>query len=78
MDREMRNLYCRVLQMDEIWGFVGMKQKNAKREDRAEGKGDVWTFVCIDAESRMVPAYMVSSVRDRMATAVFAMTLPAG
>lgn len=71
MDKQMRNLYCRTLQMDEIWGFVGMKQKNATKEDRCEGKGDVWTFVCIDAESRMVPAYMVSSVRDRMATAVF-------
>lgn len=71
MDRQMRNLYCRVLQMDEIWGFVGMKQKHATKEDRAKGMGDVWTFVCIDAESRMVPAYLVSSARDRHSASVF-------
>jgi hypothetical protein len=71
MDAQMRNLYCRSLQCDEIWGFIGMKQKNTTRVERAKGMGDVWTFVAIDAESRMVPAYMVSSVRDRMATAVF-------
>ncbi|HKP03022.1 MAG TPA: IS1 family transposase [Chthoniobacterales bacterium] len=45
--------------MDEIWGFVGMKQRHATPEDRAKGFGDVWTFVAIDVESRMVPAYLV-------------------
>lgn len=59
MDSRMRNLECRLIQMDEIWGFVGMKQKHATPEDRANGLGDVWTFVAIDVESRMVPAYLV-------------------
>ena len=59
MDSKMQNLDCRVLQLDEIWGFVGMKQKHATPQDRRDGRGDVWTFVAIDAESRMVPCYFV-------------------
>src|SRR5882762_1792280 len=59
MDAKMRSLDSRLIQMDEIWGFVGKKQKNATQEDRREGMGDVWTFVAIDAESRMVPCYFV-------------------
>ena len=59
MDETMRGLNCRVLQMDEIWGYVGKKQRNTTAEDRQSGLGDVWTFVAIDAESRMVPAYFV-------------------
>lgn len=59
MDAKMRNLDCRVIQMDEIWGFIGKKQKNATPDDRREGMGDVWTFVAIDADSRMVPCYFV-------------------
>jgi IS1 family transposase len=59
MDSTMRNLECRLIQMDEIWGFVGMKNRNANEAARRAGLGDVWTFVAIDAESRMVPAYLV-------------------
>jgi IS1 family transposase len=59
MDSSMRNLECRLIQMDEIWGFIGKKNKNASVTDRHEGRGDVWTFVAIDVESRMVPAYLV-------------------
>lgn len=59
LNATMRNLECRLIQMDEIWGFVGKKQKNASFEDKANGLGDVWTFVAIDVESRMVPAFLV-------------------
>jgi len=65
MDATMRNLDVRVIQMDEIWGFIGKKQKHTTTEERREGMGDVWTFVSIDAESRMVPAYLVSSTRRK-------------
>jgi IS1 family transposase len=56
MDAKMHNLNCRALQFDEIWGFVGSKQKNAVRTGNY---GDVWTFVAIDVDSRMVPAFLV-------------------
>jgi hypothetical protein len=42
MDSTMRNLNCRALQFDEIWGFVGSKQKNA---DRAEPVSPIRAFV---------------------------------
>jgi IS1 family transposase len=58
MDEKMRNLSCTQLEMDEIWGFVGKKEKHVKPEDPAE-LGSVWTFCAIDADSKLVPAFRV-------------------
>ena len=59
MDEKMRNLSCSKIQMDEIWGFIGKKQANLKPGDEQKGFGDVWTWVAVDADTRMVPAYRV-------------------
>jgi IS1 family transposase len=59
MDEEMRGLACSIIQCDEIWGFIGKKQKNTSEADRRAGMGDVWTFVSVDAPSRMVPSYFI-------------------
>src|SRR5258708_7730265 len=59
MDDNMRGLACSKIQMDEIWGFIGKKQKNLRPGDEKRGMGDVWTFVAIDADTRMVPTYLV-------------------
>lgn len=59
MDRAMRDLPCETLQVDEIWTFVGAKQKNVKPDKKAEGWGDVWTWVAIDADTKLVPTYRV-------------------
>ena len=59
-DEHFRNLTCRRLQCDEIWSFVGAKQKNASFEQKAEGMGDVWTWTAIDADTKLVPCWMVS------------------
>ncbi|MEZ5404933.1 MAG: IS1 family transposase [Verrucomicrobiia bacterium] len=59
LDEKMRNLNSTNVQVDELWGFIGKKQKNASQEDYKEGLGDVWTFVGIDAETKIVPCYMV-------------------
>ncbi|HEY3901964.1 MAG TPA: hypothetical protein VGM54_25345 [Chthoniobacter sp.] len=59
MDEKMRGLDCAKVQLDEIWGFIGKKQKNLRPGDEAKGFGDVWTFVAIDAETRMVASYLV-------------------
>ncbi len=55
----MRDLPCETLQVDEIWAFVGAKQKNVTREKAAEGWGDAWTWVAIDADTKLVPTYRV-------------------
>lgn len=58
LDRKMRGLSCQVLQLDEIWGFIGKKQKHLSESDDPT-KGDVWTFCAIDAETKLVPAFAV-------------------
>jgi IS1 family transposase len=58
MDAKMRNLSCKRLEMDEIWGFVGKKERHVKQGDSVE-VGSVWTFCAIDADTKLVPAFMV-------------------
>jgi len=56
---QMRNLSCQRLQVDEIWSYVKVKQANiAKGKDRTR-IGDQWTFVAIDPDTKLVPAYLV-------------------
>lgn len=58
-DRVMRNLTCRRLQIDEIWAFCYSKQKNVPEAHRGEfGYGDVWTFVAIDADTKLIPHWL--------------------
>jgi IS1 family transposase len=57
--RNVRGLKVRRLQCDEIWSFVGAKQKNASPEQKAEGWGDVWTWTAIDADSKLCVTYHV-------------------
>src|SRR5215469_10173939 len=42
-DKAFRNLKCRRLQCDEIWSFVGAKDKNCTPEMKEKGAGDAWT-----------------------------------
>ena len=58
MDAKMRGLGCRYLEFDEIWGFIGKKEKNLTIDDGPEC-GDAWTFCAVDAETKLVPAFKV-------------------
>jgi IS1 family transposase len=58
-NRHVRNLRVRRLQCDEIWQFVGAKSKNAKAEKKQEGWGDIWTWIGIDADTKLVVSYLV-------------------
>lgn len=58
LDAKMRDLECSHLQMDELWGFIGKKQKHVTPEDNPE-LGDVWTFCAIDQETKLVPSFKV-------------------
>ncbi len=64
MDEKMRGLSCERVQVDEIWGFVGKKQKNASDLDKLAGLGNAWTFVAIDADTKAIPCYAVGQ-RDQ-------------
>jgi IS1 family transposase len=58
LDEKMRDLTCNYLQFDEIWGFIGKKEKHVTMYDDPT-KGDVWTFCAIDSETKIVPAFKV-------------------
>lgn len=59
-DTNLRGLACRRVQCDEIWAFVGAKEKNVPQERRGQfGYGDVWTWVAMDAETKLVPCWLV-------------------
>ena len=59
MDEEMRQLTCKRVQVDEIWAYVGKKQRQMTRDDDRREVGDQWTFVAIDAETKLVPCFRV-------------------
>jgi len=56
LDERMRGLSCKQIEVDEIWGFVGAKRKNAPR---VGAYGDVWTFIALDADSKLIPSFIV-------------------
>jgi IS1 family transposase len=67
-DRVLRNLPCKRLQLDELWGFVGAKVAHAKPDKKRRGEqGDVWVWVAIDADTKLVPSWMVGNRGARTA-----------
>jgi IS1 family transposase len=59
-DKVMRNLSCKRLQCDEIWAFCYAKQKNVEKAKAApEGAGDIWTWVALDADTKLIPSWVV-------------------
>jgi len=69
LDHKMRNLSCQHLQFDEIWGFIGKKERHMRPEDNPE-LGDAWTFCAIDSETKLVPSFKVGK-RDLMTANAF-------
>lgn len=61
-DAHLVNLPCKRLQVDEIWEFCYAKEKNVPAGKKGVfGYGDVWTFVAIDADTKLVPSWLVGS-----------------
>jgi IS1 family transposase len=70
-DRVMRDLHCTRIECDELWSFVGAKQKNVDRKKVAHTEfGDCYTFVALDPESKLIPCWLVG-VRNRECTMDF-------
>jgi IS1 family transposase len=59
MNERMRRLPCKVVQMDEIWSFVGKKEKQVRPSDNAELVGDQYVFVAMDSETKLIPSFRV-------------------
>jgi len=61
-DQALRNLNCKRVQCDEIWSFVGAKDKNVPSEKQGKfGMGSVWTWTAIDADSKLICSWMVGT-----------------
>jgi len=59
-DKHLRNLTSKRVQCDEIWSFCYAKQKNVPEDLRGTfGYGDVWTWVALDADTKLVPCWHV-------------------
>jgi IS1 family transposase len=69
-DKALRNLQSERVQCDEIWAFVGTKEKNVEPALRGQGRGDVWTWTALDADSKLVFGWHVGR-RDRDAARHF-------
>jgi IS1 family transposase len=63
-DRELRDLRCEHIQCDEIWSFVGSKAKNVPEGHEDDPNyGDVWCWVAIDSDSKLVPSWLLGERR---------------
>lgn len=70
-DKALRNLPCKRIECDEIWSFVGTKQKNVPLPLKgAFGIGDVWTWTAICADTKLIASWMVGR-RDGNAADAF-------
>ena len=70
-DRTLRNLKCKRIQCDEIWQFCYAKEKNVPADKKGKfGYGDVWTWVGIDADTKLIPSFMLG-YRDGKTASVF-------
>jgi hypothetical protein len=69
MDEKIRNLPCSRLEMDEIWGFIGKKDRHVREGDDPQ-LGNVWTWCVIDADTKLVPAFRIGN-RDHATAMAF-------
>jgi len=59
-DRTLRNLPCKRVQCDEVWSFCFAKDKNLPEEFKGRfGFGSVWTWIAIDADTKLIPCWLV-------------------
>lgn len=69
LDSKMQDLDCHYLQFDELWGFIGKKERHMRPDDSPE-LGDVWTFCAIDSDTKLVPSFKVGK-RDSVTANAF-------
>jgi IS1 family transposase len=61
-DKALRNLKCQRIQCDEIWSYIGAKDKNVPAHRQGEfGIGSVWTCTALDADTKLICSWMVGT-----------------
>lgn len=68
-DKVFRNLKCKRLQLDEMWSWIYCKEKNRTEEiaKKNPAAGDVWLWTAVDADTKLVPAWMLGNRDGRTA-----------
>lgn len=69
-NRHLVQLPCTVVQCDEIWSFVGAKERNVPVAERGTGRGDVWTWTALCSDTKLVPCWHIGR-RDADAALTF-------
>jgi IS1 family transposase len=71
LDTQMRDLPCKVIECDELWTFVGKKERKLNINEKIEGRlGDQYIFVALDPETKLVPTFVIGK-RDALTTHIF-------
>jgi IS1 family transposase len=68
LNEAMRGLSCERIECDELWAFVGKKQRHVTAFDDP-AKGDIWTYIAIDSDTKLVPTFMSGKRTDAATTA---------
>ncbi len=70
-NRTLVNLKCKRIQCDEIWAFCYAKERNVPSDKKGHfGYGDVWTWTSIDADTKLVPSFLIGN-RDARSARMF-------
>lgn len=70
-DEVLVNLPCTRLECDEIWSFCYAKKKNVPADKQGQfGYGDVWVWMAICADTKLVPTWTIDN-RDGDAARAF-------
>ena len=76
LDATMRDLHCDALELDEVWSFVGCKEGHLIEGLHPPEYGDQYTWVALDARTRLVPVHR-DAKRTPAAALAFAQELRA-
>lgn len=60
-DETLRNLPCKRIECDEIWAFVGGKDKNLSEEQRTKGLGSIWVWTALCADTKLIVTWLVGA-----------------
>jgi hypothetical protein len=66
----VHGLKVKRVQCDEIWSFCYKKQSNTTGADSRMGRGDVWTWTAIDADTKLIVSWLVGD-RDAESACIF-------
>jgi IS1 family transposase len=61
-DEHLKNLQCKRVQCDEIWSYIGAKDKNVPADKKGQfGFGSVWTWTALDADTKLICSWMIGN-----------------